>query len=179
MNIINSTFTNGSKSHVKGIDSILTMEKVHMYDSESKTTEGHGLNCQRCKQLAISDSKFENLTSEKKFGAAINILSLQSPNEVDSSYIKNNEFINNAARDGGAISITFAQMLEISGNKFERNTALSQSDGHGLGGAILYACDPQEITYDCNVALLNNTFRENEAASKGGALRYENANFTD
>ena len=33
MNVINSTFTNGRKNHVKGIDSILTMNKVHIYDS--------------------------------------------------------------------------------------------------------------------------------------------------
>ena len=75
-----------------------------------------------------------------------------------SSYIKNNEFINNAAKNGGAINIDIAQMLEVSGNKFESNTALSRNSKFGFGGAILYACDPNEIWYQCNVALLNNTF---------------------
>ena len=40
-------------------------------------------------------------------------------------------------------------------------------------------CDPIEINYTCNVSLRNNTFIENEASNKGGALRYENTNFTD
>ena len=33
MDIVNSTFTNGRKHHVEGIDSFVKVEKVHMYDS--------------------------------------------------------------------------------------------------------------------------------------------------
>ena len=48
---------------------------------------------------------------------------------------------------------------------------------NGFGGAILYQCDPNSIDYECQVALINNTFTGNKASRKGGALRYENANF--
>ena len=44
---------------------------------------------------------------------------------------------------------------------------------------MLYTCDPTTVDYNCTVALLGNVFIENKAERKGGALRYENANFTD
>ena len=72
-----------------------------------------------------------------------------------------------------------AELLEISNNIFERNKALDRSQGgYGYGGAVLYSCDPTTFAVDCNVALINNTFIANEASRKGGALRYENNDFT-
>ncbi len=65
--------------------------------------------------------------------------------------------------------------LDISGNTFDSNKALDKRDGDG--GAILYKCDPTTIRHDCTVALFNNTFVNNEATRKGGALRYENEDF--
>lgn len=81
---------------------------------------------------------------------------------------------------GGAILIEKAELLEISNNTFERNKAMDRSfvGGYGYGGAILYSCDPTTFSVDCNVALINNTFIANEASRKGGALRYENSDFT-
>ena len=35
------------------------------------------------------------------------------------------------------------------------------------------------MDYTCTVALLDNNFTGNKAKRKGGALRYENSNFTD
>lgn len=40
-------------------------------------------------------------------------------------------------------------------------------------------CDPTRGSWPCDVALLNNTFAANFASRKGGALRYENANFVE
>ena len=40
-------------------------------------------------------------------------------------------------------------------------------------------CDPTEVEYDCTVSVIDNSFLGNSAARKGGALRYENANFTE
>lgn len=80
---------------------------------------------------------------------------------------------------GGAIIIEKAELLEISNNTFERNKAMDRTNGgYGYGGAILYSCDPTTFSVDCNVALINNTFIANEASRKGGALRYENNDFT-
>ena len=39
----------------------------------------------------------------------------------------------------------------------------------------MYACDP---SLNCTNSLLNNTFTNNTAVSKGGALEYLNSNFT-
>ena len=52
-------------------------------------------------------------------------------------------------------------------------------DTNGDGGAILYRCDPKKAAFNCRVSLFDNQFIENSAVRKGGALRYENANFTN
>ena len=64
-------------------------------------------------------------------------------------------------------------LLEVSQNVFTANEAEEDT-----GGAVLYTCDPTILDFTCTVALLDNDFNENKAARKGGALRYENANFT-
>ena len=100
------------------------------------------------------------------------------------SFILNNSFIGNQASNGGAILIDRANLLDIVGNHFSENAA-QEGDlepgnfgESGLGGAILYMCDPKGIVFpECNVRLYENTFNENKASRKGGALRYENANF--
>ena len=95
------------------------------------------------------------------------------------SYIKNSMFRGNKALSGGALHLESTHLIEVSGNTFEQNEAVSTS-GHSDGGAILYTCDPTQISFDdCTVALLDNSFIGNKAVHKGGALRYENANFTD
>ena len=38
-------------------------------------------------------------------------------------------------------------------------------------------CDPIKSEFECRVSLRDNTFANNEADRKGGALRYENKNF--
>jgi len=67
----------------------------------------------------------------------------------------------------------------VSGNKFLANRAIDLSEKTGVGGAILFECDPTKISFSCTVALLNNTFTGNQANRKGGALRYENDKFSD
>ena len=58
-------------------------------------------------------------------------------------------------------------------------------DTNGDGGAILYRCDPKKAAFKCRVSLFDNQFIQNSAyitnsaICKGGALRYENANFTN
>lgn len=96
------------------------------------------------------------------------------------SIIANNTFLGNTARNGGAILLDRVKLMEIHSNNFTRNNA-TNIFGMGNGGAILYRCNPETINgkYNCTVALTNNSFTDNEAGEKGGALRYENANFTD
>ena len=65
-------------------------------------------------------------------------------------------------------------MIQVSDNMFEENEAT-----HSDGGAIIYKCDPTKVSYSCYVSLFDNNFKRNLAHRKGGALRYENANFTD
>lgn len=83
-------------------------------------------------------------------------------------------FKSNKATSGGALHLDATHLLQISGNIFKSNEAV-QSDG----GAIKYLCNPTQLTYECTVSLINNEFTKNKALRKGGALRYENANFTD
>ena len=68
-------------------------------------------------------------------------------------------------------------MIEIVGNTFENNSAIDEKVGDG--GAILFKCDPTAIDYNCTVSLIDNRFIGNSAARKGGALIYENTNFTE
>ena len=65
-------------------------------------------------------------------------------------------------------------ILEVSGNEFFENEAVEDD-----GGAVLYTCDPTTVEYNCTVALLGNLFVKNKALHKGGALRYQNTNFTN
>ena len=90
------------------------------------------------------------------------------------SYIMNNEFHGNKGRSGGAIILDSTHMIQVSDNMFEENEAT-----HSDGGAIIYKCDPTKVSYSCYVSLFDNNFKRNLAHRKGGALRYENANFTD
>ena len=90
------------------------------------------------------------------------------------SYIKNNKFTGNQAMSGGALHLDKTHLLEVSANEFVLNEAVSDD-----GGAVLYTCDPTTVDYTCTVALVGNSFIENVAQRKGGALRYKNANFTD
>ena len=65
----------------------------------------------------------------------------------------------------------------MTGNTFEQNKAFSTSAGDG--GAILFYCDPSTSEYECIVSLNDNSFSNNTAKGKGGAIRYMNTNFTE
>ena len=144
-----------------------------MYNSSTFDVNGHGVQCSICKYIGIKDSIFENLTSYLGAGA-IELDILHGPTEPF-SFIQNSQFVGNEASSGGALILNQVNELDISGNSFDSNKALDEEIGDG--GAILYKCDPTTIRHDCTVALYNNTFVNNEATRKGGALRYENENF--
>ena len=69
MDVSNSTFTDGRKVHINGIDANVKLDKVRIYDSTSQDTSGHGFTCSRCKFFGVNDSKFEGLTSGINGGA--------------------------------------------------------------------------------------------------------------
>ena len=173
MSVVNSTFTKGSKNHISGIDSIVTLENVHMYNSTALQS-GHGFTCSRCSQVGVKDSTFEILESTGGDGGAIMIYSLYNTTYQPVSYIMNNKFLGNKGKSGGAIILDRTHMIQVSQNLFEDNEA-TNSDG----GAVIYKCDPTKVNYECYVSLFDNEFTRNTAKRKGGALRYENANFTD
>lgn len=52
--------------------------------------------------------------------------------------------------------------------KFSSNNAKND------GGAIVFSCP----SFQCSTNILNSTFMENTAGLKGGALQYNNLNFT-
>lgn len=173
----NCDFTNGRRHHVKGVDSVVRLSSVNVHDSAARAS-GHGFFCGRCWHVSVEDSNFENLVSEAGRGGAIQIENLFNETLQPVSIIRNNTFKSNTAMSGGALHLDAPHLLEVSGNRFEKNAAESEL-GESDGGAILYTCNPTQISYTCTVALIDNAFTANKAQRKGGALRYENANFTD
>ena len=122
----------------------------------------------------MNNSRFEDLESTEGDGGAIKIQSLYNSTYQPVSYIMNNEFHGNKGKSGGAIILDSTHIIQVSDNMFEENEAT-----HSDGGAIIYKCDPTKVSYSCYVSLFDNNFKRNLAHRKGGALRYENANFTD
>ena len=47
MSVVDSSFTAGRKNHISGIDSIVTLDNVRMYNSTASSS-GHGFTCSRC-----------------------------------------------------------------------------------------------------------------------------------
>ena len=56
---------------------------------------------------------------------------------------------------------------------------MARNEWDGNGGAILYRCNPETFNErKCVVSLIENQFENNQAVHKGGAVRYENEDFT-
>ena len=96
MDVTNSTFTDGLKFHINGIDARVKLDKVHIYDSESKAESGHGVMCERCKFIGINKSKFERLRSGE-YGGAVYISEQLDIGQTQISYITDSEFIDNSS----------------------------------------------------------------------------------
>ena len=56
--IRDSTFKNGTSSHVKGDDADVELVNVTMYDSIDDKAEGHGLHCVSCGKVIVVYSNF-------------------------------------------------------------------------------------------------------------------------
>jgi len=93
MSVINSNFTLNDKNHIRGIDSTVTLDNVHMYNTSFKSS-GHGFECIRCRHIGIQNSRFENLVTNG-VGGAIKIETLFSQEPTPVSYIIDSSFEGN------------------------------------------------------------------------------------
>lgn len=133
---------------------------MNIHDSYSEKKSGCGFFCNRCYFVYVENSNFKNLETGEE-GGAIKLSKLFNSTEYPVSYIRNNTFINNKAKSGGAIVLDRPNLLEVSDNIFTNNNATSAENGSG--GAILYRCDPTTLEglYNCTVSLTGNTFNGN------------------
>lgn len=95
--------------------------------------------------------------------------------------MENCVFLNNhGIASSGAIKIVNAGTIHLKNNLFANNLASQEispiTDWRFCdAGAIYYMCQPGN---ECDTILENNTFQNNTALNKGGAIRYVHKNFT-
>ena len=163
--LVNITFTGGRATSEPESLIHVTDESVAYIDGcefyENYAMDGGAIALSRGAKAYVTNSYFHNNmanTSAKVYGigGAIYV--------HDYSYllVSNSLFVNNTARDGGAIFLGFGSEADIIDSTFENNTAIVTTLGEGGGGAI--------FTRSSNINIYNSSFITNYAELYGGAL---------
>ena len=165
VNFVNLTFTGGySTPEPEGL--IHVTDESTAYIDGCEFYENYGMNgaaiaLSRHGTVYVNNSYFhDNIanTSAKVYGigGAIYV------HDVSYLHVANSLFVNNTARDGGAIFLGFGSEAEIVNSTFEDNKAIVTTLREGGGGAI--------FTRSSNVSIYNSTFKTNYAELYGGAI---------
>ncbi|CAG9318584.1 unnamed protein product [Blepharisma stoltei] len=147
------------------------LKKLEISDSEFR--DGYGYDggvifCDSCNKINIKSSTFDN-NSATLYGGAL-FLTANSEEKASQS-ISSCRFTNNIAQNGGAIYSNEVS-LSISSSDFTQNKAISKQDTEdfGIGGGIRIGCPS---TQACKFKLQMNTFTDNTAMHKGGAISWD------
>ncbi|CAG9324291.1 unnamed protein product [Blepharisma stoltei] len=170
--IENSIF---NKFYLTGIygSQIKKLEIVNSSLSNGSGDYGGALYCDSCKNIEIKSSNFVN-NSASSYGGA---LFLKSTKDISCEVnVTSSEFLNNFARNGGAIYSNNAN-LNIFFTNFKQNRAISGQDlknrkiDSGIGGGINMNCfDAKKCEFNIN----SNNFIENFAEYDGGGISWDN-----
>jgi len=161
-------------SHTQGNAIIGTTSLISAYNSTFEhmvAIYGSAINCIDCTSLVITSNTFTDNLSQK--GGAIYSFTTGLILERLSSVYHGNVFSNNRAVNGGAI-FSESMNFDLKDNVFVNNSADSAYylfDGllkqRGEGGAIYSVC---AYIMFCSETISGNTFINNSAEIKGGAI---------
>lgn len=165
VNLINLTFTNGyttpepdSLIHVTD-ESVAYIDGCEFYDNHGM--HGGAISVSRHASAYINNCYFHendaNISQKVTWiGGAIYV------HDPAYLYVANSVFVNNTARDGGAIYLGYGSVADIINSTFEDNSAIVTTLREGGGGAIYTR------TLDLNI--INSTFKHNYAELYAGAI---------
>ena len=125
-----------------------------MYTTETDGAAIHALNVDI---FQIINSNFTNF-HYARYGGAIYLSKNNARINVSAEdfMIMQCIFSNNSAIQGGAIYLDYVDSVDILLSTFIQNSAISNDDGDGNGGAIYYASSGNEIFYSS--FLINETY---------------------
>ena len=137
-------------------------------DRNSNSLQCGGVYVTNTSQLNIEKSSFFRIGSITSFSA----LYAENYNSQVKISIKNTNFSQNSASQGGAIYLLGLTTTILHRNLFESNTAVFESGkpNSGLGGVIFSQC----LNYDCYLEIADTIFRDNSADFLGGSIFLEN-----
>ena len=143
---INNTATQGGAFRIDNApNTIITNNKFF----ENEATYGGALRIDQSTNTQIENNQFNDNSAIEKGGAAY---------ITTTTTIKNNIFIKNTGKHGGALRIELGDKTKIENNQFKENSATN-------GGA--------SYIVSANNLIIDNSFVENTASDVGGALRIE------
>ena len=143
---INNTATQGGAFRIDNApNTIITNNKFF----ENEATYGGALRIDQSTNTQIENNQFNDNSAIEKGGAAY---------ITTTTTLKNNIFIKNMGKHGGALRIELGDKTKIENNQFKENSATN-------GGA--------SYIVSANNLIIDNSFVENTASDVGGALRIE------
>lgn len=118
ISVTNSTFTDGRGNHIQATNSLVMLNQVTFADSEDSTAQGHGVVCETCYGLTITNCTFRNLTS-----LAAPAIQIKNQMEAETRIIASTFEGNTAFNQAGAIMLDRVGYVLIQDCVFRNNKA--------------------------------------------------------